>query len=200
MRSLKKEGDNIKTELTLKQEKYVQELIKGHSQRQAYKKVYSCKNMTNKSIDEKASRLFNQVKVRSRYKELKNKVINKSEEEAILQATDIIKELKEIAFNDIGNYIDFKTVKSVVGYENGEPIFDYRPVIELKDSKDIETSTISEVSISNKGEFKFKMYNKLSALSKLADILGLNETNKEKLRLEVAKFEESKRVNSTKYW
>ena len=43
--------------LTVKQEKYVQGLFAGLSQREAYKQAYNCENMTDKTIDEKACKL-----------------------------------------------------------------------------------------------------------------------------------------------
>lgn len=57
--------------LTPKQEKFVQGIVSGKlSQREAYKQAYNTSRMKDKSIDEKASELFNNVKVKSRYKAL----------------------------------------------------------------------------------------------------------------------------------
>lgn len=64
--------------LTTKQEIFVQRLIEGNSQREAYKFAYDCKNWKDKSIDEKASTLFNNVKVKSRYEELKQELKERS--------------------------------------------------------------------------------------------------------------------------
>lgn len=187
--------------LTQKQEKFVQELIKGKSQREAYKVAYNAKNMSDNAIDVEANRLLKNPKISLRYNDLKSKVTNRAEEKAIITAEEIIKEIASIAKDDIGNYLEFKTVKTVVGYdEEGEPIIDYRTVVELKDSKDIDTKNISEVSIGRGGMFKFKMYCRDTALYKLAEIFGLNELNKAKQRLAEERFEEEKNVNSKKYW
>lgn len=59
--------------LTLKQEKYVQELIKGKSQREAYKAAYNAKNTSDKAIDVEASQLLKTGKVKTRYNELMDK-------------------------------------------------------------------------------------------------------------------------------
>ena len=56
--------------LTTKQELFLQGLIKGYSQREAYKMAYEADNMKNESIDVKASNLFKQDKIRLRYEEL----------------------------------------------------------------------------------------------------------------------------------
>ena len=57
--------------LTGKQESYVQYLVAGLSQRQAYKKSgYKSDNMTDATIDSNASRLLKNPKVLARYREL----------------------------------------------------------------------------------------------------------------------------------
>lgn len=63
--------------LTTKQEIFVQRLIEGYSQREAYKFAYACGKMSDKSIDEEASRLLKNHKVSSRYEELKNELKQK---------------------------------------------------------------------------------------------------------------------------
>lgn len=47
-------------------------MISGLSQREAYKQAYNCTNWKDKSIDEKASTLFKDVKIKSRYEALIN--------------------------------------------------------------------------------------------------------------------------------
>ena len=56
--------------LTTKQELFIQGLIKGYSQREAYKLAYEADNMKNETIDSKASILFKTEKIRARYEEL----------------------------------------------------------------------------------------------------------------------------------
>ena len=60
--------------LTIKQEIFVQRLIEGCSQREAYKFAYETDNMKDETIDVKASNLFKTDKVRARYEELKNEL------------------------------------------------------------------------------------------------------------------------------
>ena len=64
--------------LTTKQELFIQGLIKGYSQREAYKMAYEADNMKNESIDVKASNLFKQDNIRLRYEELKNELKEKA--------------------------------------------------------------------------------------------------------------------------
>ena len=60
--------------LTTKQEIFVQRLIEGYSQREAYKFAYDCENMKDETIDTRASRLLKECKVSARYEELKNEL------------------------------------------------------------------------------------------------------------------------------
>ena len=64
--------------LTTKQELFVQSLIQGYSQREAYKMAYEADNMKDKTIDSKASILFKTEKIRARYEELKNELKEKA--------------------------------------------------------------------------------------------------------------------------
>ena len=60
--------------LTPKQEGFAQEIIKGKSQADAYRSAYSCKNMSDKTIHEAASRLMADSKVSARVKEIREQV------------------------------------------------------------------------------------------------------------------------------
>ena len=187
--------------LTQKQEKFVQELIKGKSQREAYKRAYNAKNMKDTTIDSHACRLLKNDKVKARYNELRGKVVKRAEEKAIITAEEVLRGIADIAKDDIGNYLEYKTIKTLVGYDDeGEPVLGYRTVVDLKDSKDIDTSNISEVSIDSKGTFKFKRYDKDKALYKLADIMGLDEMAQKKQKLAEDRFEHEKEIDGKKYW
>ena len=63
--------------LNIKQEKFIQGIISGLSQRQAYKEAYNA-TYADKDIDSKASALFNLDKVQTRYNELLEKIKDKS--------------------------------------------------------------------------------------------------------------------------
>lgn len=187
--------------LTQKQERFVQELIKGKSQREAYKIAYDAKKMSDNSIDVNASKLLKNTKVALRYNELRTKVVKRAEEKAIITAEEVLRGIASIAKDDIKNYLSFKTAKTIVEYdEDGEPVIDYGIVVDIKDSDDIDTSNISEVSIDSKGTFKFKRYDKDKALYKLADIMGLDEMAQKKHKLAEDRFEHEKDIDGKKYW
>lgn len=56
--------------LTVKEERFIQNLLKGMSQREAYKNSYNAENMKDATIDSKASIVFKKDKIRARYDEL----------------------------------------------------------------------------------------------------------------------------------
>ena len=84
--------------LTPKQEKFVQALIAGKSQREAYKEAYNATRMKDATIDSKAYLLFNKDYIRARYNELLEEHKNKAlytREEAVNDLIWIKEESKE---------------------------------------------------------------------------------------------------------
>jgi phage terminase small subunit len=168
--------------LTLKQEKFVQELIKGKSQREAYRIAYpKSLKWADNTIDSRASKLFNSYKVITRYNELRDRLVKEAEDECIVSAKEVLLELKKIGFADIKNFLTFRTEKVSTGEdpETGEPLNEYTQIIELFDSDEVDGSVIQEVSLNAKGTFTFKLYDKLKALDKIGQHLGMFKELKE---------------------
>lgn len=61
-------------ELTEKQKAFARGVFEGLSQREAYKKAYDCSNKKDKTVDELASRLARNVKVKEYLEELNKEV------------------------------------------------------------------------------------------------------------------------------
>ena len=88
--------------LTAKQEKFVQALISGKSQRDAYKEAYKAANMKDEVIDVRASELLKKSKVKVRYEEL----LEEHKEKALYTREEMVNDLiwvKEKAKEDINN-------------------------------------------------------------------------------------------------
>lgn len=84
--------------LTPKQEKFVQGIIEGKSQADAYRSAYSTKNMSDKTIREEASRLMSDPNVSATVKELRNQVKAStimSAQERMEWLTELIKNTNE---------------------------------------------------------------------------------------------------------
>ena len=114
----------------------------GYSKKTARK--IASENLTKLDIQEEIQRLMN---IRSERTEI---------------TTDkVLKELADIAFDDIKNYLNFKM--------NEEGQID----LMIKDSDTINTKNISEISLGKDGQFKFKLYCKDTALVNVGKHLGM---------------------------
>jgi phage terminase small subunit len=152
--------------LTLKQKKFVDEyLIDLNATQAAIRAGYSEKT-ANRIASENLSKLDVQSYLQKRQKELQS--------HANITPEKVIDELAHIAFDDIKNYLSFRTEKTTVGQnKDGSPILGYDTIIDLKDSETIDTRNISEISKGRDGQFKFKLYCKDNALVQLGKHLGM---------------------------
>lgn len=84
--------------LTAKQEQFVQNIIQGMSQADAYRSAYSCKNMSDNAIYREASLLLDNPKVAQRLEELRKELASPaimSAQERLEWLTGIIKSKDE---------------------------------------------------------------------------------------------------------
>ena len=138
--------------LTPKQEKFVQNIVAGMSQREAYKNSYNAENMSDKTIDNKAYQLFKKDDIRARYDELMDKAMD----ESIMSAKERLKWL-----SDLVNNIQVEQVTKIV---NGE-------TVTVKIHADFDQK-IKAIDTMNKmtGEYVNKVEANLS-VDKLEDLL-----------------------------
>lgn len=144
--------------LTDKQEKFVQELIKGKSQREAYRAVYpNSVQWTDKSVDERASKLLANAKVNTRYNTLRDRLIKESEDECIVSAKDVLRELTKVAFangSDFAKVVEKTGVKTKVNEygEKEEEEYIYSTV-EIKNTDELEESKKAAISCIKETKF-----------------------------------------------
>jgi phage terminase small subunit len=156
--------------LTEKQKLFADEYLIDLNATRAYKAVYkNCKS--DEAAKAAASRLLTNVNL-STYIEERMKDREKRTE---ITQDKVLKELAKIGFANLKDYLEYKTAKTVVDHdeETGEPIIDYQQIIDVLDSKDVDTSVIQEVSIGKDGTFKFKLYDKQKALELIGKHLGM---------------------------
>jgi len=90
----------------------------------------------------------------------------------------VIRELVKIGLADIKDYLSYRSEKKLVFVDDdGEPIIDYQPIIELVPSDDVDGTLVQEVSLSQKGVFSFKLADKMKALELLGRHLGMFTDN-----------------------
>lgn len=152
--------------LTQKQRHFVQEyLVDLNATQAAIRAGYS-----ERTAHVQGPRLLGNVRVQVAIQE----ALKKREQRTEITQDRVLTELAKIGFADIRDYLEYKTEKTVVAYgDDGEPIIDYRQIIDVIDSKNVDTSVIQEVSISKDGTFKFKLYDKQKALNDIGRHLGM---------------------------
>ena len=102
--------------LTAKQEAFVQNIIQGMSQADAYRSAYNASKMTDKTVHEKASLLASQDKVRARLTELRDKLAN----EKIMSAQKRMEWLTEVIKSDEASYSDKLKAVDIMNKMDGE--------------------------------------------------------------------------------
>lgn len=178
-------------ELTDKQRLFCIYYIKYFNATKAYKKAYGCSYETAMV---NGFNLLRNTKIESEIEKLKQHKLN----QVMLSEEDIFQRYMDIAFSDIGDYLTFKKVRKnrwiknedgkdipVINPDTGEQDFYEYNVVELNDSKELDTSILQEVSEGKDG-VKIKLQDKMKALQWLADHMGI-ATDKQKVELEVLK-------------
>ena len=138
--------------LTPKQERFIQNIVSGMSQREAYKDAYNAENMKDETIDVQASKLFNNNKVSIGYKELMEEL----KDNAIMTATERMIWLTEVVKG-------IQTEKEAV-FTDGDVV--------IKDVEANLSTKIKAVDTLNKmsGEYTTKIEGNIG-VSKLEDLL-----------------------------
>lgn len=107
--------------LTPRQEIFIQELIKGKSQREAYMTAYpKSKEWKDTSLDSKASNLIKSDKVWTRYQELRSEAKERtlwSYEKAQEELMEMLKDSK-VANNFSGRYNAIKELNALAGFHD----------------------------------------------------------------------------------
>jgi len=102
--------------------------------------------------------------------------MQKASEKAGIKAADVLSEIYKLAMSNIKDYLSFKTDIAMTDYK-GEKVPEFRQVIEVKDSDEVDCAAISEVSVGKDGTFKFKLHDKGKALEMLGRHLKLFQDN-----------------------
>ena len=109
-----KSGHSRGDMLTNRQEKFVQELVKGKSQREAYKIAYPASlKWKENTVDSRASVLMRNEKVSKRYEELKKKIESRTVYDAAEVRQTILDTLMAILKADVADdLVDGRAVKN----------------------------------------------------------------------------------------
>lgn len=102
--------------LTAKQEKFVNCIIEGMSQADAYRSAYNTSRMTDKTIHESASKLMADPKISARVAELREKMASKS----IMTAQQRMEWLTELINNELAGTTDRLRAIDIMNKMQGE--------------------------------------------------------------------------------
>lgn len=117
--------------LTAKQEKFVQELVRGRNQRAAYKAAYNATRMKESTIDQKACLLFKKEKIRARYDELMSEVAAKTTYDVAVIRKEIIDTLIAIVRADVADDdVDGRAVKNKRWDSRNRVVYDHYDKLE----------------------------------------------------------------------
>lgn len=183
-------------ELTDRQRLFCIYYIKRFNATKAYQKAYQCSYETALV---NGPRLLGKARIQEEIQNLKEGKLNR----IMLSEEDIFQKYMDIAFSDIGDYLSFKKVRKNKWTKNeqGEYIpalnpdtgqqdyFEYN-VVELNNSKELDTSILQEVSEGKDG-VKIKLQDKMKALQWLSDHMGI-ATEEQKLKIAKLKCEVNK--------
>lgn len=162
--------------LTIKQEKYVQGLFAGLSQREAYKQAYNCKNMSDKTIDENACRLANDSKIIARTEELTNEL----KERNMVTVEKVLAELAKVGYangSDFARVVEKSFVEDIKDEEGNivetkEHKYKTVEVIETDRLEENKLAAIAGIKATKEG-IEVKTNDKIKALELMGKYLGM---------------------------
>lgn len=173
--------------------------VKYHNATKAYQKAYES---TYETANANGSRLMVKASVRaeiSRLKKIRAAGI-------MLDGNDVLQEYIDIAFADLGDYVEYGTETvpliddegfPVIDPTTGEPRVYQRSYVYLKNGMDLDNSIVSEVKIGKDG-ISLKLHSKMEALRFLAKYTDLlddrtkTELQNERIKVELIRAELNK--------
>jgi len=157
--------DNAKHEL------FAQGVAVGKSGRDAYKAA-GFKTKTEQATDAAASRLLSDVRVKARIAEIQSEGATA----AGVTVEAIVKELARLGFSDIRKVVSWRAEAVPVQAEEGEvgqAILSRVTVLDSATIDDDAAAAVSEVSQGANGALRVKLHDKLPALVRLGEHLGM---------------------------
>lgn len=142
-----------------KREKFCHVYIETGSQSKAFRAAFSCNKWKNKTVWERASRLLAEDKVQTRVRELQAKLEQKSD----ITKDRILKELENIAFADIRDFLEIKG-----------------GVVTIKDSSDWTDEMASAVESVKQGKegIELKLNGKSWSIDRICKMYGYDAPKK----------------------
>ena len=158
-----KSGHSRGDMLTNRQEKFVQELVKGKSQREAYKIAYPASlKWKENTVDSRASVLMRNKKVSKRYEELKKKIESRTVYDAAEVRQTILDTLMAILKADVADdLVDGRAVKNKRWDSKNRTIYEHydkleaaKMLREMLGIDPVDTGNGITIKIENGGDYE----------------------------------------------
>lgn len=165
------------TSLTPQQDKFVEGLYMGLSQREAYKTAYNCENMKESTIDAKASALAKQDKIRERLEKLQEHFQVIMENRLNVNKEWVMKRLIDIADSNILDLLEIEEEEFFAGVDKTTftPVMKKYGTVRILPSKNIARTKYNAVSGIKQGRhgIEIKFYDKTKAIELIGKELGM---------------------------
>lgn len=162
-----------KDKLTIKQEKFAQNLFLGMSQRNAYKEAYTAGNMADKTIDERACVLAGKDKIIKRLDEL----IEEAKDKNQVTVQRVLDEMAAIAFSKATDYADVDDVDVIidVNKETGKVTTKTVKVADIKKTKLLSETQQRAIQGIKQGVngIEIRLHDKTKVLELMGRYLGM---------------------------
>ena len=162
--------------LTVKQEKYVQGLFAGLSQREAYKQAYNAGNMKDNTIDRVAYDMANNPKITARLRQLTDELKSRN----MVTVERVLAELARVAYangSDYAKVVEKSYVEDIKDEEGN--IVDVKEhkykTVEVVETDKLEQDKLAAIAgiKSTKEGIEVKTNDKIKALELMGKYLGM---------------------------
>ena len=140
--------------LTPKRDKFVQNLIQGMSQREAYKNSFNAKNMSDRTIDNKAYKLFKTDEARARHNEPRAKLDDAQETRTIMNVLERKEWLTKIINGEVPEEGTAVTQGQLLRFEKQPSLSDKMKAIDILNKMDGEYKTNIDGSVEIKSKLE----------------------------------------------
>lgn len=154
-------GQKKKKRLTPKQEGYCHSFVKLRKKSDAYRAHYDCSRMSDKTVNEKASRLHAQDNITARIDELLEPIEKQAEEDLGVTMYTQLQRLNLIASVYVSDYAKF----------DGENLI----FNSFEDLTDEQKYCIESIRINKDGKPEIKFHSKITAIDVMNKMLGFYE-------------------------
>lgn len=171
--------------LTAKREIFCTEYVKCDNGSQAYRIAFNTSKMSDKTVNEAASRLLKNSKVLARVKELQDVAAEIAKEKFKIDSTELLRHLNILRKSRIDEYVDFVEITVEVGIdrETDQPIKKTERVIQFKPFDQLTEEQLMCIESIKEGRngIELKLHGKDWTIEKIAKHIGFyGADNKQK--------------------